>query len=413
MMSSLDARSDSRSEQLRKLTEISRALTYTVEIDDVLELATGRAAELLTADRAVLMLSDDDGLLRVRASHGVDSDELERFQEPLSETLISRLRGILGAADPNCFLGVPLVVHGHVTGLLAVARSADTPCTEDDEWLLSAVADQVAVAVENSRLQEEVRNEREARARVTAGAGEAEEASERALATLSHDLRSPLNAIDSYAELMEMEIFGDVTDRQREALGRIRMSGRHLLAVLENVLEMTRLSAGVVRVDSRAVDAGTVIDEAVLMVEPTALLKDQKLEVETSPGIVLAADSNRLRQVLVNLLGNAVKYTPAGGTISISTRSVSRGDHVTGIVVTDNGPGIPPDKIEAIFQPYYRLPETEADAPEGVGLGLAISRELIRQMGGDISVESEPGHGCAFTIRLPVSTEQPAPEQPA
>ncbi|CAN5681757.1 hypothetical protein BH23GEM10_BH23GEM10_16820 [soil metagenome] len=412
-MSNLEPGPDSRSEQLRRLTEISRALTYTTEIDDVLELATGRAAELLAADRAVLMLSDDDDLLRVRASHGVDSDELERFREPLSETLISRLRGILDAAEPNCFLGVPLVVHGHVTGLLAVARSAETPCTEDDEWLLSAVADQVAVAVENSRLQDEVRREREARARVTAGAGEAEVASGRALATLSHDLRSPLNAIESYAELMEMEIFGSVTDRQRDALGRIRMSGRHLLAVLENVLEVTRLRAGVVRVNSRAVAAGTVIDEAVLMVEPAALLKDQTVEVASSPGIVVAADSDRLRQVLVNLLGNAIKYTPTGGTITIGTLSVSRGDPVTGIVVTDTGPGIPPDKIEAIFQPYYRLPETEADAPEGLGLGLAISRELIRHMGGDIDVESEPGHGCAFTVRLPVSDEQPASEQPA
>jgi signal transduction histidine kinase len=114
----------------------------------------------------------------------------------------------------------------------------------------------VAVALENARLDEEVRRERDGRSSAAQGAGEADEASDRALATLSHDLRSPLNAIDSYAELIEMEILGPVSDRQREALGRIRMSGRHLLAVLENVLEMTRLSAGVVRIHASSVVRG-------------------------------------------------------------------------------------------------------------------------------------------------------------
>lgn len=404
MTASLEATDDPRYEQLRRLTEISRALTYTVDIDDVLRLAAERAAELLSADRALLMLSDDDGLLRVRASHNVEAADMDRFREPLDETLIRRLQGMLNASSPECFLGVPLVVHGRVTGLLAVARAERVPCTEEDEWLLSAVADQVAVAVENARLQVEVRSEREGRARAMEGAGEAEQASERALATLSHDLRSPLNAIDSYSELMEMEIFGPISDRQREALGRIRMSGRHLLAVLENVLEMTRISAGVVHVDVVPVEAMTVVREAVLMVEPGAALKEQTMTVEDADDITLAADPNRLRQVLVNLLGNAVKYTPNGGTIRVTaTVDDWHGRSHAAIMVHDSGPGIPPEKQDAIFQPYYRLPETEADSPDGVGLGLAISRELIRQMNGEIEVDSKPGDGCTFIVRLPIT----------
>ena len=142
--------------------------------------------------------------------------------------------------------------------------------TEDEEWLLSAVADQVAVALEMARLEEEVQRQR----RVPDGRGESRDEQEvgrdRALATLSHDLRSPLNAIDSYAELMEMELLGPIVDRQREALGRIRMSGRHLLGVLENVLEMTRISAGVTRVRPGRVSISTVVDEAVLMISPAA-----------------------------------------------------------------------------------------------------------------------------------------------
>jgi signal transduction histidine kinase len=233
------------------------------------------------------------------------------------------------------------------------------------------------------------------------GAGEADDAKDRALATLSHDLRSPLNAIDSYAELMEMQIFGPVTDRQREALGRIRLSGRHLLAVLENVLEMARIGAGVVRVHAGTVRLADVMHEAAMLVRHSATAKSQTLEIESGPQIVVSADPDRLRQVLINLVGNAIKYTPTGGSIRLRTATRQIGERRWGEVsVTDSGPGIPADKREAIFEPYYRIASSEADAPEGAGLGLAISRELVRQMGGDIQVESAPGGGSTFSIRL-------------
>ena len=397
---------DRRSEQLRKLTELSRALTYAVSIDDVLRLAADRAADLLEADRALLMLADDGGLLRVRASHGVDEAALRRFGEAHDDALIDRLQGLLGAPLPESYLGVPLVARGVVTGMLAVARREGGPATEEDEWLLSAAADQVAVALEIARLEEEVRREREVRVRAVEGAGEADESSDRALATLSHDLRSPLNAIDSYAELMEMGILGPVSERQVEALGRIRMSGRHLLAVLENVLDMTRRSAGVVRVHATSVPAGAVVEEAVLMVRPSATVKNQALKVATAPAVTLSADPDRLRQVLVNLIGNAVKYTQPSGSIRIETSLLEADGRRWGaIVVADDGPGIPAEKLQAIFQPYYRLPDAETDAPEGLGLGLAISRELIRQMGGEVEVVSEPGRGSRFTVRLPLVDE--------
>lgn len=394
---------DRRGEQLRRLTEISRALTYTRTMDEVLRVAAERTTELLEAVRGLVMLADDNGMLHVRAWKGVDAAALERYGDLADETLLRRLQGLLGPYPPECFMGVPLVARGVVTGLLAVVRPNDTPFDEEDEWLLSAAADPVAVALETARLEEEVGRERDGRARAVQGAGEADEASDRALATLSHDLRSPLNAIDSYAELMEMEILGSVSERQREALGRIRMSGRHLLAVLENVLEMTRLSAGVVRIHASSVSAATVVEEAVQMVQPSAALQNHHLIVEDAAEMTLEADPDRLRQVLVNLLGNAIKYTRPGGTIRVGT--AARDARSGTIMVADTGPGIPAEKLAAIFQPYYRLAGAEADAPEGVGLGLAISRELVRKMGGDIEVESELGHGCVFTVRLPRAAE--------
>jgi signal transduction histidine kinase len=391
-----------RAEQLRRLTEISRALTYTSSLDEVLRLAVERAVELLKARQAVLMLTDEQGLLHVRAAHGVSSDVVERFREPLDEGLVKRLQGLFGDGREECFLGVPLVSRGEVTGMLAVMRSAGAPCTDADEWLLSALADQAAVALENARLTGEVHREVRERLRATEAATRSKE---RALSTLAHDLRSPLNAIDSYAELMEMEILGTVTDRQREALGRIRMSGRHLLAVLESVLEMARLSAGVVRLRPDRVRAGSVVDEAAQIVLPAATAKEQELVVEPGPELWLRTDPGRLRQVLVNLIGNAVKYTPAGGTLRVSTALLGGGGEAwCAISVADTGPGIAPELREVIFEPYYRVEDAAEEA--GSGLGLAISRELVRQMGGDIGVVSEPGGGATFTVRLPLPPEE-------
>jgi signal transduction histidine kinase len=398
------AGTERRFEQLRKLTEISRALTYTTALDEVLRLATARAAELLDAESALLMLTDEEGFLRVRATHGVADDAVERFREPLDETLIRRLQGLLGVFVPQCFLGVPLVAHGAVTGLLAVVRPEGHPCTDEDEWLLSAVADQVAVALENARLEEEMRQEREKHVRATEEAGEANGARDRALATLSHDLRSPLNAIDSYAELIEMEILGPVSDRQREALGRIRMSGRHLLAVLENVLEMQRINAGVIGVSTAPIAAAAVIEEAVLMVRPSAAAKGQTLAVEDAPEVELEADPDRLRQVLVNLIGNAVKYTQPGGSIRVAASRQEVDSRAWGVIsVSDTGPGIPADKLQTVFRAFYRIRAADNSGPEGTGLGLAISRELVRRMGGEIEVESEVGRGCTFSVRLPIA----------
>jgi GAF domain-containing protein len=150
----------SRFEQIRALTEVSRALTCATSIEEVLRLAVDRAAELLGAESAVLMLADEpDGLLRVRATHGLPHDRVAEFREPFAETLVRRLEGLFDYLPEQCFLSVPLVVQGRVTGLLAVVRADGLPCTEADEWLLSALGDQAAVALENARLAGEVRRE--------------------------------------------------------------------------------------------------------------------------------------------------------------------------------------------------------------------------------------------------------------
>ncbi|MBA3969477.1 MAG: GAF domain-containing protein, partial [Gemmatimonadetes bacterium] len=363
--------------QLRRLTEISRALTYTTSLEQVTRLTVERGAELLGAEAAVLMLADAEGLLHVRATHGVTEERVTRFHAPLSDEVIGRLQGLLAVPD-DCFIAVPLVVGGAVTGLLAVATQE--PCTAANEALLSALADQAAVALENARLGGEVRLEMEDRLRASEGATTAKD---RALATLAHDIRTPLGAIDGYCSIMQDEIYGPINDRQRETLGRVRMSGRHLLALLDNVMDMARLNAGVVRTSAEPVRLADVVREAVHMLIPAAHAKLQTLDLGTVADVVVTADHTRVRQVLVNLIGNAVKFTPQDGSISVTTSEhVAAGVGWGEIRVVDTGPGIVEAEQTAIFEPYYRS-EGTAEMP-GVGLGLAISHALVRQMGGEL-----------------------------
>jgi signal transduction histidine kinase len=382
-------------EQLRKLTEIGRALTYTTSLEQVAQLTVQRGAGLLDAAGALLMLADSSGQMHVRASHGIDDTLLTRFRAPLGDEMLDRLQGLLGVSEDR-FLAVPLVVGGTVTGLVAVALTQ--PSDTADEWLLSALADQTAVALENARLAGEVRLEMEGRLRASEGATSAKD---RALSTLAHDIRTPIGAIDGYCWNMEDEIYGPVTNEQRKVLGRMRMSGRHLLSLLDNVMDMARLNAGVITVTASAVRLSEVAREASELVGPSSAAKLQTLEVREEADVVVSGDQARLRQVLVNLLGNAVKFTPQEGSVTVTTSECYIDDACWGeIRVTDSGPGIAADERAAIFEPYYR--SKGAALIQGVGLGLTISRALVAQMGGELRVESEIGRGCSFVVRLPL-----------
>jgi signal transduction histidine kinase len=384
---------DTRFEQLRKLSDVSRAFTYTTSFDEVARLTAERGADLLGASGTVVMLHDGEGQLQVRAAYGIEEDRVTRFRAPLTDEIIGRLQGLFAVAD-ECFVAVPLVVGGAVTGLLAADLGRIS--TESDEWLLSALADQASIALENARLAGEVRPELESRLRASEGATDAKD---RALATLAHDIRSPLGAIDGFCTLLEDGLYGPINEKQRGALARVRMSGRHLLSLLDNVMDLARLSAGVMGVRDEVVNLREIAREAVDMLTPASCAKHQTLRLAAGGAAVARGDEARTRQVLVNLIGNAVKFTPVDGTITVSAATVCSGDAEWGeIRVIDSGPGIAASECDAIFQPYYRSAGTAA--LPGIGLGLAISHALVVQMGGHLGVESEMGAGSSFAIRL-------------
>ena len=233
----------------------------------------------------------------------------------------------------------------------------------------------------------------------TAAAEEANRAKTQFLATMSHELRTPLNAIGGYVELLEMGIRGPVTPEQRSDLARIQASQRHLLGLINEVLNYAKLETGTVEFEVSDVPLCEAVAAAESLVAPQAQSKGLRLVVAPcSPEIAARADAEKLRQVLANLLSNAVKFTEPGGRVEI-TPTVEEQRVI--VRVRDTGIGIPADKLDTVFDPFVQVRSDLTRTAEGTGLGLAISRDLARGMGGDLTAESTPGEGSVFTLTLP------------
>lgn len=220
------------------------------------------------------------------------------------------------------------------------------------------------------------------------------------LAVMSHELRTPLNAIAGYAELLLLGVSGPLTPKQNDAVARIRSNEEHLLALIEDVLSFAKIEAGRIPITPQPVAICEELDSLEPLLRPD-LVRHELTYIWNGcdPKLMVTADPVKLRQILLNVLGNAVKFTPPQGRVELT--ALRFGERVS-IRVSDTGIGIEPDKIDHVFEPFFQVQAGPTREYAGVGLGLAISRDFARAMGGDIVVESAPGKGCAVTIELPV-----------
>ena len=303
------------------------------------------------------------------------------FDEPQDAALRRRM-------DEFCsgdVIVTPLLGRGHMLGAITFVSPADRPFDDDDSLLAEELGRRAAMALDNARLLRE--------------AQEANRAKADFLAVISHELRTPLNAIMGYSDLLDAGIPGDLTDKQRRQIGRIRASARHLLQLIEEILTFARMQSGQDELELEIVDANTIMDEAAAVAEPLARAKGLTFDVQhAAEPVSLETDAGKVRQVLVNLLSNAVKFTERGG---VSLRLQVADDHVT-FEVADTGIGIGAEQARRIYDPFWQAERPNTRRAGGTGLGLSVSRRFARLLHGDLDVRSEPGQGAHFYFSIPL-----------
>lgn len=314
--------------------------------------------------------------------------------------------------DTHALATLPLVVGGDTAGTMSFTFREPHPFPADEQEFFRSLARQCAQALERAWLfaaeRESYRRAEQALADAEAARGRAEEANRaRAdfLGVISHELRTPLNAIGGYAELLELGIHGPVTPDQARALARIQTSQRHLLGLINSVLNYTRVEAGAVHYDLAVVPLQEVLATCEALIAPQVRARGLVLEQATCDAHLAAlADREKVQQIVLNLLSNSVKFTEPGGRVEASCSADGGMIHVR---VADTGRGISAGQLERVFQPFVQVDTKLTRTQEGVGLGLAISRDLARAMGGDLVAESIEGVGSIFTLTLPRATGGP------
>jgi signal transduction histidine kinase len=289
---------------------------------------------------------------------------------------------------------VPLARENRVFGALAVMRRTPGEFAPRTVELLSSFASQSALAIQNARLYKEI-DEKSRQIEL------ASQHKSQFLANMSHELRTPLNAILGYTELILDELYGTPTQRMREVLERVQVNGRHLLGLINDVLDLSKIEAGQLELSVADFSMKEVIHTVTTATESLATEKGIALDAAVPADLPIGrGDERRLTQVLLNLVGNAIKFTDEG-RVGIS---VAAQNGTFEVAVADTGPGIAASEHERIFEEFHQVDSSSTREKGGTGLGLAIARRIVELHGGRIWVESEPGHGATFRITLPVAT---------
>ncbi len=417
----LQARTDelTRSvDQLTALGEISRAVSSTLDVETVLQTIVSRASQLAGADGCAIYEYDAaTEAFHIRATHNLDAvlvatlrasplrkgegamGRAAEAREPIQVADIaapgayqSHIRDTLLSAGYRALLSVPLLREGEIIGSLSLNRHAPGEFPPEAVEVLKTFATQSALAIQNARLFREIADK--SRQLEVASQHKSE-----FLANMSHELRTPLNAIIGFSEVLNERMFGELNDKQAEYLKDIHASGEHLLSLINDILDLSKVEAGRMELELTDYDLPAAVDNAVTLVRERANRKGIAVSIAVEEQIgMMRGDERKIRQVLLNLLSNAIKFTPEGGRIEVAAVP---NDGSVEVSVSDTGVGIAPEDHEAVFEEFRQVGASAAKQ-EGTGLGLALARLFIELHGGKIWVTSQVGAGSTFTFTLPL-----------
>jgi len=296
-------------------------------------------------------------------------------------------------------LAVPMVREGASVGIIAVLRKEVQPFSNAEVRLVETFADQAVIAIQNARLFQEI--EDKSRQLEVANHHKSE-----FLANMSHELRTPLNAIIGFSEVLTERMFGEVNDKQMEYLKDIHSSGQHLLTLINDVLDLSKIEAGRMELDLSCFDLGLLLDNALTLVRERAQRNGLSMSLEVGEGLnEWVADARKVKQVVVNLLSNAVKFTPSGGRVRLIARRIEKtGKPMAEVSVADTGVGIAPEDQALVFDEFRQAGGDYLRKAEGTGLGLSLAKRFVELHGGTLGVDSRLGEGATFTFTLPLLT---------
>jgi len=405
--------------ELTALGEVSRALSSTLDLETVLTTIVGRAVELSSTSGGVIYEHDEaTGEFRLRASHQIEAELVELLRgapfrlgegvtgraavlrTPLQvvdllterEFAVARISPIAEGLGYRSVLAVPLLLEDRVMGGLTVWRKQPGDFAPEVVRLLQTFASQSSLALQNARLFRELADK----------SRQLEAASQHKsefLANMSHELRTPLNAVIGFSEVLADRMFGELNEKQEEYLKDIHDSGQHLLSLINDILDLSKVEAGRMELELTDFHLPAALDNALTLVRERAARHGIALHMTVDERLAqVRADERKIRQVVLNLLSNAIKFTPEGGRIEVRAVPV---DGSVEVSVSDTGVGIAPEDQEAIFEEFRQV-GTAAKKVEGTGLGLALSRKFVELHGGRIWVKSQVGAGSTFTFTLPL-----------
>ena len=415
-------------DQLTALGEVGRAVSSTLDLETVLTTIVSRAVEISGLDGGVVFEYDERGEVfvqraqagtggplaaarraaRIRKSEGIVG-RTAVVLEPVAESDITEPGAYIGPNRENliesgvrAILAVPMVREGQLIGCLGVTRNQPGDFPAQTIELLRTFASQSALAIQNARLFREIEDKnRQLEA--------ASRHKSQFLANMSHELRTPLNAIIGFSEVLSARMFGGLNEKQEEYLRDIHESGQHLLSLINDILDLSKIEAGRMELDPTVFDLPTAIDHALTFVRERAARRGIALHRAVDQRLgQIRGDERKIKQVLLNLLSNALKFTSEGGRIDVGAGVA---DGMAQVWVTDTGIGIAPENQDAVFEEFRQV-GTAARKVEGTGLGLTLSRKFVELHGGRIWVESKPRVGSTFRFTLPLGDTAAVPVNP-